>query len=104
MNLVKRTYSLPPDTLASFEHKVPPGGRSSLVAALLRDWLEQQRRERLRKEVAEGCRNMAEVYLEGEREYHSLEEEVHHALEGEPATRRRRPRKARSRRGLGTSG
>jgi hypothetical protein len=93
MKLVKRTYLLPPDTLASFEHMVPPDGRSILVGTLLRDWLKQQRRDQLRRAVAEGCRDMAEFYLKVEKEHHALEEEVHHALEDQPAARRRRPRK-----------
>lgn len=35
-----------------------------------------QKREQLRAEIAEGCREMRDVYLEIEKEYHPLEEEV----------------------------
>jgi len=80
MPLVKRTYALPQETLEEFECAVSAGKRSAVVAELLREWVEAQRRERLRREVIEGCREMAEVYLEVEREYHPLEEEVHRAL------------------------
>jgi metal-responsive CopG/Arc/MetJ family transcriptional regulator len=81
MRLLKRTYALPPETLARFEEAVRPGKRSAVIADLLREWLEAQRREQLRREVIEGCREMAETYLEIEREYHPLEEEVHRALD-----------------------
>ena len=76
MGLLKRTYALPQQTLEEFERTTAPGNRSALVAELLREWLARQKRERLRKEVIEGCREMADVYLEMEREYHPLEEEV----------------------------
>lgn len=98
MSLLKRTYALPPDTLESFERAVAPGRRSPVIATLLRQWLEEQERERLRREVIEGCREMAEVYLEVEQEFHPLEEEVHRALEAEPASRRRRQSSTRPRR------
>jgi hypothetical protein len=102
MSLIKRTYTLPQKTLKPFEEQVPSGERSALVASLLEGWLEQQRRQHLRNEVAEGCREMAELYLEIEKEYHPLEEEVHRVLEGKPPARRHRARKARSGGGVGT--
>jgi metal-responsive CopG/Arc/MetJ family transcriptional regulator len=80
MSLLKRTYSLPPETIEQFEQAVAPGQRSSVIADLLRAWLETRRRERLRREVIEGCHAMAEIYLQTEREFHPLEEEVHRAL------------------------
>lgn len=81
MPLLKRTYTLPPETVEAFKDAVDAGRRSAVVAALLDDWLEQKRREELRRAVIEGCRQMADVYLEIEREYHPLEEEVRRALE-----------------------
>lgn len=80
MGLLKRTYTLPADTLEQFEQVVAAGQRSAVIAELLREWLDRQRREQLRREIIEGCREMAEVYLETEREYHPLEEEVHRGL------------------------
>jgi hypothetical protein len=92
MRLKKRTYALPLETIARFEERVEAGRRSAVVAHLLRDWLAEQERLRLRQEIIKGCRDMADLYLEIEREYHPLEEEVHRALDAWPQTRRRRPR------------
>jgi hypothetical protein len=104
MVLRKRTYSLPQLTLDEFEKAVPPGERSTMVARLMRQWLDQRERERLRREVIEGCHDMAEVYLSIEREFHPLEEEVQHALDPLPKSRRNRSRSARPRGGIGTGG
>lgn len=80
MALLKRTFSLPAETLGEFEREVPAGRRSRTLAELLHAWLEQQRAERLRRRIVEGCRDMADLYQEIEQEYHTLEEEVHRAL------------------------
>jgi metal-responsive CopG/Arc/MetJ family transcriptional regulator len=98
MVLKKRTYGLPADAVESFEKEVPPGDRSAVVADLIRHWLAEKRRRKLREAVAEGCREMAELYLEIEKEYHPLEEEIHRVLEDQPKTRRRGSRPTRSRR------
>ena len=76
MALLKRTYSMPSDTLDAFEETVAPGKRSGVIAQLVDEWLDEQRRAKLREDIAEGCREMAEIYLEIEREFHPLEEEV----------------------------
>lgn len=76
MSLLKRTYSLPPETVEQFEHAVSSGQRSTMITQLLKSYLEEQRRAQLRSAVIEGCLEMAEVYLETERAYHPLEEEV----------------------------
>lgn len=80
MELVKRTYSLPVDAIREFEAEVDTGKRSAVIADLMRNWLETRQREKLRQAIIEGCREMADVYLEIEQEYHSLEEEVHRSL------------------------
>jgi hypothetical protein len=98
MRLVKRTYTLPPDTVTHFEHTVAAGERSALVGLLLRQWLENREREQRRQAIIEGCREMAEVYREIESEYHPLEEEVQRALDNDPSPRRSRPRPPRPRR------
>jgi metal-responsive CopG/Arc/MetJ family transcriptional regulator len=98
MAMLKRTYALPQDTLEEFERATPAGKRSALIAELVRSWLEHEKRERLRREVIEGCREMTDVYLEIEREYHPLEEEVQHALDDESPPRGRGARTTRSRR------
>ena len=94
MRLPKRTYALPPDILQQFEQTVAAGKRSAVIAGLLHAWLDKQRQEQLRRDVIEGCREMADVYLEIEREYHPLEEEVHRGLDPQPQTRRHRARSA----------
>ena len=81
MTLMKRTYALPAETLAQFEQAVVTGKRSAVISDLLREWLDQQRRESLRREIIEGCQAMTDVYLELEQAYHPLEEEVQHALD-----------------------
>jgi len=58
------------------QRRIPAGRRSGVIAESLGGWLEEQRRHRLRREVVEGCQEMADVYLELERAYHPLEEEV----------------------------
>jgi metal-responsive CopG/Arc/MetJ family transcriptional regulator len=78
---MKRTYVLPQETVAQFEQVVPARQRSATIDNLLREWLDRQRRERLRQEVIAGCEAMAEIYLAIEREYHPLEEEVHRGLD-----------------------
>lgn len=83
MRLQKRTYALPPETVEEFDKAVQPGKRSAVVAHLMHSWLDEQRRERLRREVIEGCRDMADVWIEMEREFNPLEEEVEHALNGD---------------------
>jgi hypothetical protein len=84
MTLKKRTYALPPETLTEFEQNVAPGRRSAVIGGLLRDWLAQQQRQKLRQQVVEGCREMSGIYLESERTYHPLEEEVQHAFDTRP--------------------
>ncbi len=81
MRLLKRTYSLPRDTLSKFEETVVPGKRSAVVATLLTDWIVERQRAALRQDIIEGCEAMAETYLEMEKEFHPLEEEVHRGFD-----------------------
>lgn len=78
MGLTKRTYALPPETIDEFERVVESGKRSTVINELIRSWLNEQHRARLRSAIVEGCREMTEVYRETEQEYHPLEEEVEH--------------------------
>lgn len=96
MELHKRTYSLPAQTLEQFESAVPAAQRSTILAGLLRAWLDEQQREALEREIIEGCREMAEVYLQVEQEYHPLEEEVQRGLDSPAEARRHRARPSRS--------
>jgi metal-responsive CopG/Arc/MetJ family transcriptional regulator len=100
MGTMKRTYQLPSETLTEFERTVSPQQRNKVIAQLVRDWLDNRNKESLRRAVIEGCREMADLYLEIEREYHPLEEEVQHALEAKSQARRRGPRSSRPRRGV----
>lgn len=87
MGLIKRTYVLPPDTLQQFEQEVSSGKRSAIIAELLREWLDKRQRDQLRHDVIEGCREMGEIYLEIEQEYHPLEEEINRGLDAQPQAR-----------------
>jgi hypothetical protein len=80
MTTVKRTYSLPAELVRQFEERVASRKRSATLARVLGNWLEAEERRRLRAEIEEGLRDMAEEYLAIEREWHPLEEEVDRAL------------------------
>jgi hypothetical protein len=97
MSVLKRTFALPRDTVQSFEKTVPTGKRSATVANLIEGWLDKRKRAALRQAVIEGCHEMAEEYVETEREYHALEEEVHREVDRPAQTRRRGSRAPRSR-------
>lgn len=77
----KRTYALPSQTLEKFERVVAPGKRSTLVASLMAEWLAEQERATLRRDIVAGCEDMWDIYLTLEKEWHPLEEEVARALE-----------------------
>ena len=73
---LKRTYALPAQTVESFEQHIAAGKRSAVVAEAIAHWMNEQRRAELRQAVIEGCADMADVYLEVEREYAPLDAEV----------------------------
>jgi hypothetical protein len=98
MRLVKRTYVLPPQTIEKFEQIVSAGERSTVIGQLVQDWLESRQRDQLRREIIAGCRDMSEIYLAMEAEFHPLEEEVQHDLEKQSSKGRSRSRASRSRR------
>jgi len=76
MQTQKRTYALPAETVQEFEQMVASGQRSATLARLIEDWLEKRREEALRQNIIEGCREMWDINVEIEREFHPLEEEV----------------------------
>ncbi len=80
MQTQKRTYALPQETVAKFEQAVGSGQRSATLAALIEAWLEKQREEALKRDIIEGCREMAEVYSEIQREFDPLDTEVSRAF------------------------
>lgn len=87
MGSKKRTYVLPPDLLEKFEEEVEPGRRSAVITELLRQWLDERRRQRLRAQVIEGCHEMADVMVEIEQEFRPLDEEIDRALDDITPTR-----------------
>lgn len=80
MTLTKRTYSFSPDLIKKFESKVEPGKRSAVLSSIMTEWMELQEKKNLQKQIIEGCMEMAETYLEMEKEYHPLEEEADHEV------------------------
>jgi len=76
MRLAKRTYTLPPRLLQRFEEHLAPGERSSQVAKLIEEWLDQRERDKLRSELIEGCQEMWDLYQEIDREWNRAAEEV----------------------------
>jgi hypothetical protein len=76
MGLAKRTYSLPPDVVGRFEQLLAPGERSAFLAKLIGDWLAEREREALRRELIEGCKEMAGLYQEIEQEWNGASDEV----------------------------
>ena len=80
MKLAKRTYSLPPKTIERFETEVDSGRRSTVIAELIDKYLENKKREALRKDIEEGCREMWDIYRETAREWAPLDAEADRAL------------------------
>lgn len=83
MQTQKRTYALPAETLQEFEEAVASGQRSTTLARLIEEWLEKRRDAALRQNIIEGCREMWDVYVDTEREFHPLEEDAAHAHRSE---------------------
>ena len=80
MQTQKRTYVLPQKTLEKFEQTVASGQRSAALARLIEEWLKQQQEESLESDIVEGCHEMADVYLEIQREFAPLDTEVTRAF------------------------
>jgi hypothetical protein len=87
MPSAKRTFTIPNDVILDFEREVPSGKRSTVVAEIIRDWLERRRLYELRREVVEGCREMELEYDSIEKEFHPLEEELEREIGDTPPTR-----------------
>ena len=81
MRLLKRTYALPPETLARFEKEITSGQRSAKIAQLIEEWIETKERENLRHEIEEGCREMWDAYKETASEWEPLEAEIDQSLD-----------------------
>jgi hypothetical protein len=81
MKLQKRTFVLPTETLSRFEATVAPGRRSAKIAELIEAWIKAHEREALRRDIAEGCRDMWDVYTETAREWEPLEADLDRTLD-----------------------
>ena len=80
MAWIKRTFVIPKELVRRFEAEVPKGERNAVLVNLIQEWLDRRRRAQLRHDIAEGCAAMADLYLEIEKEYHPLAEEVDRVL------------------------
>ena len=76
MEMAKRTYALPSQILRRFEGKIAPGKRSAKVAELIEEWIREQEREALRRDIIEGCREMNEINLEIAKEWEGTDDEL----------------------------
>ncbi len=96
MHLRKRTYSIDERTLTAFEKAVEAGSRSLVVNDLMRKFINEAEREKIRKEVIEGLKEMNDIYLEESRAWYPLEEEVYEKANRSARTRRHHPSRVRS--------
>ena len=74
--VVKKTYSLPKYLVQEFENNTKKRERSKIISKLVEEWIDRKKKERLRKQIMAGCREMSNLYLEIEKEYYPLEVEV----------------------------
>ncbi len=81
MRLAKRTYSLPPKTIERFESEVDSGRRSTVIAELIDKYLENKKREALRKDIEEGCKEMWDLYREINKEWEPTDDAIHRSIE-----------------------
>lgn len=61
METVKRTYARPSQTLKRFKEETTHGKCRAIIAGLIEGWI--RKREVLRHNIVEGCREMNAVYL-----------------------------------------
>jgi hypothetical protein len=76
MQTQKRASALPAKTVQEFEQAVGVGQPSTTLTRLMENWLEKRHEEALRQNIIEGCREMWDVYVDTERDFHPLEEEA----------------------------
>jgi hypothetical protein len=81
MEMAKRTYALPSQTLKRFEGQIAPGKRSAKVAELIETWTREQEREALRESIIEGCREMNAINLEVAKEWEGADDELWRNIE-----------------------
>ena len=66
------TFTLPSEIVKQFEREFPVSQRDSVMAEMMLKTVTD-RRTRRRADLVRGCREMADVYLQIEREFHPLE-------------------------------
>jgi hypothetical protein len=81
MELTKRTYALPSQTIERFEGKIAPGKRSAKVAELIEAWISAQELEALRRDIIEGCRDMNEIDLALVKDWEATDDELWRDIE-----------------------
>lgn len=69
MERTKRTFALPPSTVSRFEREVLSSDRDDVVARLIEEYLDSRRHGALRDDIAEGCKQMWDVYRETAQEW-----------------------------------
>lgn len=76
--LIKRTYTLPAETLAKFEEVVPAGKRGAAVNEAIDFWLEEKRLADLRVRIEAGLNDKENeaLYLEEERIWAPVSDEL----------------------------
>ena len=81
MKLAKRTYALPHKTIEQFEITVDSGRRSGVIAELISNYLENRKREALRADIEQGCRDMWDLYRDINKEWEPTDDALHRAIE-----------------------
>ena len=73
---IKKTYYFSEPLIKKFEKMTRKRERSKIISQMIQEWISEREKQRLREEIIQGCHEMGDVYLEIEKEHHSLEEEV----------------------------
>ena len=76
MRLAKRTYGLPPEIVTRFETQEEAGDRSSVAGKHMEEWLAEKARNKLKRQIVEGRKEMAADYLEEDSAWNSATDEV----------------------------
>ena len=95
MGLKKRTYSIDTKILRSFESAVAQGNRSVVITNLMRYYLSEQEKDRIRTQIIEGSKFVKDLYLEESKAWNPLEEELYGTHDYPDQARRHRARSAR---------
>jgi metal-responsive CopG/Arc/MetJ family transcriptional regulator len=99
MHLQKRTYSIDMHVLSGFERSVVSGNRSVVITDLLRKYLADEERARIRRELIAGAKQVNELYREESEAWSRIEQGIYGETTDEgTAARRHRARPVRPRR------